>query len=221
MEGFLEGYRILDLTDAKGHLCGRILGDMGADVIKIEPPGGDPVRNRGPFYHDEPHPERDLNWFFANANKRGITLDLKTIDGLEIFKRLVGGAEVIIESFPPGYMEELGLDYASLIGIKPDIIFSSITPFGQDGPYAHYRVTDLVAASMGGMVYVHGDADRVPVRISVPHAYFLGSQHAAMGTITALYDRELTGEGQLVETSISTIRSSSTGGIFKQRSMHW
>ena len=202
MEGFLQGYRVLDLTDERGHLCGRILGDMGADVIKIEPPGGDPARNRGPFYHDEPHPEKGLYWFFANANKRGITLNLKTIDGREIFRQLVKGADVIIESFRPAYIEELGLDYPSLTRIKPDIILSSITPFGQDGPYAHYRVTDLVAASMGGMVYVHGDEDRAPVRISVPQAYFLGSQHAAMGTLTALYDRELTGEGQMVDTSI-------------------
>jgi crotonobetainyl-CoA:carnitine CoA-transferase CaiB-like acyl-CoA transferase len=202
MKGFLEGYRILDLTDEMGHLCGRILGDMGADVIKIEPPGGDPARNSGPFYHDDPHPEKGLYWFYANANKRGITLNLKMVDGRDIFRQLVKDADVIIESFQPSYLEKLSLGYSSLTEIKPDIILSSITPFGQGGPYAHYRVTDLIAASMGGMVYVHGDEDRAPVRISVPQVWFLGGQHAAMGTITALYHRELTGEGQMMDTSI-------------------
>ena len=202
MEGFLEGYRILDLTDEKGHLCGRILGDMAADVIKIEPPGGDPSRNTGPFYHDEPDPEKSLNWFYANANKRGITLDLKTVDGRQVFEELAKSADLIIESFHPGYMADLGLDYSSLAKIKPDIILTSITPFGQTGPHAQYKVTDIVAASMGGMAYIFGNEDRAPVRISQPQAYFLGSQHAAIGSLSALYHRELTGEGQWVDASI-------------------
>ncbi len=202
MEGFLEGYRILDLTDEKGHLCGRILGDMGADVIKIEPPGGDPSRNTGPFYHDEPDPEKSLNWFYTNANKRGITLNLKTADGRQVFEELAKSADLVIESFHPGYMADLGLDYSSLAKIKPDIILTSITPFGQTGPYAQYKVTDIVAVSMGGMAYIFGNEDRAPVRISQPQAYFLGSQHAAIGSLSTLYHRELTGEGQWVDASI-------------------
>ena len=185
MEGFLEGYRILDLTDEKGHLCGRILGDMGADVIKIEPPEGDTSRRIGPFYHDEPHPEKSLYWFFTNANKRGITLNLETVDGREIFKQLAKGADLIIESFRPKFMEELGLDYSALTRIKPDIILTSITPFGESGPYTNYKVTDIVAVSMGGMAYIHGNEDRAPVRISAPQACFLGAQHAAMGAVSA------------------------------------
>ena len=202
MNAMLSGYRILDLTDAKGHLCGRILGDMGADVIKIEPPEGDPSRNWGPFFRDEPNSERSLYWFFANANKRGITLNLKTADGKDIFRQLVKGADVILESFAPGYMAELGIDYLSLRKIKPDIIVTSIAPFGQTGPYVDYKVTDLILVSMGGMAYVYGDEDRAPVRISIPQAYFLGGQHAAVGTLFALYHRELTGEGQWVDVSI-------------------
>lgn len=202
MEGFLENYRILDLTDEKGHLCGRILGDMGADVIKVEPPGGDSARRNGPFYHDEPHPEKSLPWFYANANKRGITLNLTTVAGRTIFKQLAEQADLIVESFRPGYMEELGLDYSSLARVKPDIILTSISPFGKSGPYAHYKVTDLVAVSMGGMAYIFGDEDRAPVRISAPQAYFLGSQHAAIGSLFALYHRELTGDGQHVDVSI-------------------
>ena len=202
MEGFLQNYRILDLTDEKGHLCGRLLGDMGADIIKIEPPEGDPSRHTGPFYHDEPNPEKSLSWFYANANKRGITLNLETTGGRQILEQLVGSADLIIESFSPGYMAKLGLDYSFLVKIKPDIILTSITPFGQSGPYAHYKVTDLVAVATGGMANVFGDADRPPVRISAPQAYYLGSQHAAIGSLFALYHRELTGEGDWVDVSI-------------------
>jgi len=202
MQGFLEGYRVLDLTDEKGHLCGRILGDMGADVIKVEPPGGEPSRNIGPFYHDEPHPEKSLPWSYSNANKRGVTLNLETPEGREIFKEMVKQSDIVVESFRPGYLAELGLDYDSLAAIKPDIILTSITPFGQSGPRAQYKVTDLVAISMGGMAYVFGDEDRAPVRISQPQAYFLGGQHAAAGTLFALYNRDLTGEGDWVDVSI-------------------
>ena len=148
MEGFLEGYRILDLTDLKGHLCGRILGDMGADVIKIEPAGGDPSRHIGPFYHDDPDLEKNLNWFFTNANKRGITLNLKTPEGRKSLTNWWPGPNLIIYSFEPNDAN-YGLGYASLCKIKPDIILTSITPFGQSGPYVDYKVTDIVAVAIG------------------------------------------------------------------------
>ena len=202
MEGFLEGFRILDLTDRLGHLCGRILGDMGADVIKIEPPVGDSAREIGPFFHDEVDPEKSLSWFYTNANKRGITLDPSTNEGRDIFHRLVKSADLVLESFGPKYMANIGLGYSDLSEIKPDIILTSITPFGPDGPYAEYNATDLVAAAMGGMVWVFGDADRPPVRITAPQSCFLGAQHAAAGSLTALYHREMTGEGQCVDVSM-------------------
>src|SRR3972149_234795 len=104
----LSSFRVLDLTDDKGFLCGKILGDLGADVIKIEPPGGDPARNIGPFYHDIADPEKSFYWFAFNNNKRGITLNIETRDGQEIFKRLVKTADFVIESYPPGYMDRLG-----------------------------------------------------------------------------------------------------------------
>lgn len=109
VEGMLSPYRALDLTDEKGLLCGKILGDLGADVIKIERPGGDLARSIGPFYHDETDPEKSLFWFAFNTSKRGITLDIETADGQETFKSLVKGTDLVIESFPPGYMEQLGL----------------------------------------------------------------------------------------------------------------
>ncbi len=198
---FLGGYRVLDLTDEKGHLCGKLLGDLGADVIKIEPPGGDAGRNRGPFYKDIPDPEKSLPWFFTCLNKRGITLNLDTTDGRELFKRLVKTADFVIESFEPGYMDSLGLGYDELERIKPTIVMTSITSFGQSGPYAHYKATDLVGVSMGGMARLFGDPDGPPTRISAPQFYFFGSTHGAVGSMVAHYHRELTGEGQHVDVS--------------------
>lgn len=192
---------MLDLTDEKGVLCAKILGDLGADVIKVEPPQGDPARDIGPFHHDIPHPEKSLFWFYTNINKRGITLNIETTDGRELFNRLVKTADFIIESFEPGYMDSLGLGYSELERINPRLIMTSITPFGQSGPYAHYKVTDLVGVAMGGMVRLFGEFDRQPNRISAPQFYFFGGLHAAVGSMVALYYRELTGEGQHVDVS--------------------
>jgi crotonobetainyl-CoA:carnitine CoA-transferase CaiB-like acyl-CoA transferase len=198
---FLGGSRVLDLTDEKGHFCGKLLGDLGADVIKIEPPTGDSGRNRGPFYKDIPDPEKSLQWFFTCLNKRGITLNIETTDGRELFKRLVKTADFVLESFEPGYMDRLGLGYEQLEKIKPSIVMTSITPFGQKGPYAHYKATDLVGVSMGGMARLFGDPDGPPTRISAPQLHFLGSIHAAVGSMVAHYHRELTGDGQHVDVS--------------------
>lgn len=200
-EGMLASCRVLDLADEKGLLCGKILGDLGADVIKVEKPGGDPARNIGPFYKDTCDPEKSLYWFAFNTSKRGITLDIETADGQDIFKRLVKSADIVIESFPPGYMNKLGLGYSSLSQINPGIVLTSITPFGQSGPYKDYKTSDLVTMAMGGVLYVTGDADRCPVRISFPVAYQFAGTEAALGTVMALYHRNLTGEGQQVDIS--------------------
>lgn len=198
----LGSFRVLDLTDERGSLCGRILGDLGADVIKVERPGGDPTRNIGPFYGNMPHPERSLVWFAYNANKRGITLDIETSDGREIFKKLVAGAHFLIESFRPGHMGSLGLDYPTLCQINPSIIVTSITPFGQTGPRKHWKSSDLVAMATGGLMYLCGDPDRPPVRISVPQAYLHAGGQAAAATMIAHYYREKSGQGQHVDVSI-------------------
>ena len=127
-EKALSPYRVLDLTDEKGLLCGKIFADLGADVIKIERPGGDPARNIGPFYNDVPHPEKSLFWFAYNTGKRSITLNIETSDGRELLKRLVKNADFLVESFPPGYMESLGLGYQALSELNPRLIMTSITP---------------------------------------------------------------------------------------------
>ena len=198
----LEGCRALDLTDEKGFLCGKILADLGVDVIKVEKPGGDPSRRLGPFWHDEADPEKSLYWFAYNNNKRGITLDIETNDGKQIFKELVKKSDFIIESFDPGHMEKLGWDYFSLTDIKKDIILTSITPFGQTGPYRDYKASDIVLMGMAGQLFLTGDADRPPVNISVPQACLHAGADAAAGTLIAYYHRRKTGEGQHVDVSM-------------------
>jgi len=201
--GMLSPYRVLDLTDERGVLCGKLLGDLGADVIKVEKPGGDPSRNIGPFYHDEPDPEKSLFWFAFNTNKRGITLDIEKADGQEIFRKLVRTADFIVESFPPGYMEKLGLGYPELEKINPGLIMVSITPFGQSGPYKDYKGPDIVVWAMSGYMYQWGDSDRPPVRISHhSQAYAQTAPEAAAGALMALYNRHVTGHGQQVDISI-------------------
>lgn len=202
-EGMLSPYRILDLTDKKGQLCGKLLGDMGADVIKIEPPGGDASRNEGPFYKDNPHPERSLYWMSLNTSKRGITLDIRTMDGQAVFKRLADKADAVIESFNPGYLDQLGLGYADLNKTNPRIILTSITPFGQTGPYMNYKGEDLVCWALSGKLLITGDPDRAPVRVShVPHAWFHGSVDGAAGTAMAIFWRGTSGRGQHVDVSM-------------------
>jgi benzylsuccinate CoA-transferase BbsE subunit len=198
----LNGCRALDLTDENGFLCGKILADLGADVIKIERLGGDPARRIGPFWADIPHPEKSLYWFAYNSNKRGITLNIETADGKEILRELVKTADFVIESFPPGFMNSLGMGYAALSGVKGGIILTSITPFGQYGPYQNYQTSDIVTMGMSGVLYQTGDPDRPPSHISLPQACLHAGADAAVGTMMAYYYREMTGEGQHVDVSM-------------------
>ena len=181
----LSPYRVLDLTDERGLLCGKILADLGADVIQIEPPGGSSARDIGPFYHDEAHPEKSLFWWAYANNKRGVTLNLDTVDGRQLLQRLARGAHFLIESWPPGYLESLGLGYEALAAINPELIVVSITPFGQDGPYAHYKATDVTGMAMGGLMYLTGDPDRAPVRVGFPQFYLHGAAAGATGAMLA------------------------------------
>ncbi|MBX5493140.1 MAG: CoA transferase [Chloroflexi bacterium] len=200
--GVLAPYRVLDLSGSWGWLCGKILGDLGADVLKIEHPGGDPERGLGPFYGDVPHPERSLFWAAYNTSKRGITLDITCATGRELFLRLVRGADFLLESFMPGHLDALGLGYAALRAVNPRLIYISVTPFGARGPYAAYRATDLEAMALGGFLAVTGEPGRPPLRVSaVPQSPMWASMHAAMGALVAHWAREQRGTGQFVDVS--------------------
>ena len=152
----LPPLRVLDLTNIRGHFCGKVLGDMGCDVVKIEPPGGDPARDRGPFVEDVPDRNRSLTWLAYNTSKRGVTLNIESEDGRGILRHMVEKADILIESFDPGYLDGLGLSYAELRKVKPDLIMTSITPFGQEGPYRDYADSDIVLMALGGFMSENG-----------------------------------------------------------------
>ncbi|MBI3954136.1 MAG: CoA transferase [Chloroflexi bacterium] len=197
----LDGCRVLDLTDESGVFCTKVLAGLGADVIRIEPPGGHPMRRRAPFYGGQPDPEKSLYWFNFNFNKRGITLDIAAPEGRDILKRLAQGADFLVECFPPGYLDSLGLGYQHLSAGAPRLILTSITPFGQTGPHSRYKASDLTLCAMGGLAYVIGDEDTPPAWTNSEVAYHQAGAQAAVGTMMAHYYRELTGEGQHVDVS--------------------
>jgi benzylsuccinate CoA-transferase BbsE subunit len=193
--------RVLDLSGVEGFLCGKVLADLGAEVIKVERPGGDPSRDNGPFYHNIRDPEKSLYWFAYNLNKKGVTLNLETPEGRNLFKKLVGTADFVIESFPPGYLDGLGLGYADLSAVNPRLVMTSITPFGLTGPHKDYKASDIVVMAMGGLLNITGNPGQPPLRISLPQAFLLASAHAAAASMVAYYHRETTGQGQHVDVS--------------------
>lgn len=194
----MAGYRMLDLSDEKGMLCGKIFADMGVEVIKVERPGGDPARTLPPFYQDDPDPEKSLFWFSYNTGKKSVTLDLTTADGRAVFQDLVRVSDFVLESFPLGYLDGLGLGYDALSRLNPRIIVTSLTRFGDTGPGREQQADDLVLWATGGMMAIMGERDRPPVRMNLLQSYFHAGAEAAVGTMAAHYPRELTGEGQHV-----------------------
>ena len=200
----LSPYTVLDLTEGGFNWCGKVLADLGANVIKVEPPGGSPTRNVGPFVDGKRGKERSLFWASYCANKRSITLDLKVTGDASRFRNLASRADVLVESFMPGRMDKLGLGYGDMSRDNPGLVYTSISPFGQTGPYSRYAATDLVAWSMGGMQYLGGNEDRRPVRISAPQAELHAGAHAAAGTMAALWHSRNTGIGQHVDVSMQT-----------------
>jgi benzylsuccinate CoA-transferase BbsE subunit/naphthyl-2-methylsuccinate CoA transferase subunit len=197
----LASYRILDLAQGGTALCGKMLADLGARVIKVEQPGGDPSRSVGPFFQNIADEEKSLYWWAYNTNKQGITLNIQSKDGQDIFKRLVGKTDVVIESYPPGFMDQMGIGYTALSEINPKIIVTSITPFGQTGQYKNRPSSDLILTAMGGLMYIIGYPDRAPLRISFPQAALTAGAEAAVATMVPLYYREKTGIGQHVDVS--------------------
>jgi len=197
----LGPYRVLDLTDQRGLLCGQILADLGADVIQVEPPGGSPARALGPFAGDVVDPERSLFWWAYTRNKRSVTLDLAHPDGRNLFLRLAATADFVIESMGPGGLAALDLEHATLAGTNPRIVTVSISAFGQDGPKAGWAESDLVLLAAGGPLVLQGDDDRAPVRLPVPQAYLHAAAEGAVAALVAHHERERSGLGQHVDVS--------------------
>ncbi len=205
----LSGIRVLDLTQEPGFLAGKILAELGADVIKIEPPSGDLSGRRGPFLGGVDDPERSLLWHALNSSKRGITLSLEFERGRALLRELIGVADVLLETFAPGTLDAMNLGYADARAKNSGIVWASITPFGQTGPYAMYRAHDLVAVAMGGNPSMTGDPDRPPIRCSMPTAYYHAGPEAVIGVLTALYARGRSQQGDYIDVSMQEAQLSS------------
>jgi crotonobetainyl-CoA:carnitine CoA-transferase CaiB-like acyl-CoA transferase len=197
----LSAYRVIDMTNEEGLLCGQILADLGADVIQVEPPGGCRARSFGPWQQDESGPERSLFWWAYARNKRSIVLDIETAAGRDELIRLVRGADFLIESESPGRLAALGLDYDELVAVNPALVYVSISPFGQTGPKAGWAATDLTQVAAGGQAYLSGDEDRPPLRVRVPQAHAHAGSDAAVAALIAHFERKRTGHGQHVDIS--------------------
>ena len=198
----LEELRVLDLTDEKGMFCCKLLADMGADVIKIERPGGDPTRELGPFARLSSVPNSSLFFWYHNTSKRSITLNLEMREGQDIFRKLSERADVIVETLPPNRMRQLNLSYEALRKLHPRMIMTSITNFGQTGPYKHHKSSGLVASALGGQMYVCGEPCGPPLAPYGDQPYLAASIFAAIGTLLAVYSRHTTGKGQHVDISV-------------------
>ena len=201
--GPLNGIRVVEYGSfISGPFCAKMLADLGADVIKVEPPAvGDEARNHGPFPGDVPHREKSGLFLFLNTNKRGITLDLETATGRDIMLALLRKSDIFVENHPPSLSESLGLDYGSLNAQAPGLVVTSITPYGQTGPYRDYKGYDLTTNAAGGFSFGNGHAHREPLTTPAYQASYMAGLTAALASSIALLGRDLTGRGQLVDIS--------------------
>jgi len=206
MEGVgpLSGIKVLDLSeDIAGSFCARLLADYGADVLKVEPPDGSAMRRIGPYYHDEADPEKSLFFLILNLNKKGSTLDLKSHAGRRILRELVPHIDLVIESYRPGYLADLGLGYEDLAKINPGVVMTSITPFGQSGPYSQYAGEEIVSYAMGMVMGISGVQGRPPLKHGGFQAQYQGGLFGAGATAMALFAQDRQGVGQHVDVSIT------------------
>ena len=210
MPGALNGIKVLDLAeDVAGSFCARLLADYGADVLKLEPPGGSALRRLGPFFHDEPHQEKSLFFLVMNLNKKGATLNLEDAAGRKIFKELVSHVDVVVESHRPGWLESLGLGYPQLEEINPGLVMTSITPFGQDGPYSGFKAEEVVNYAMGMIMSISGLQGREPLKHGGFQAQYEGGLNGAAATSMAIFMKETTGLGQHIDLSVTECVASS------------
>lgn len=200
----LSPYRVIDLTDGRADLAGFVFAGLGADVVKVEPPGGSPARWDGPLDADQPDGWASLRFHAYNRGKRSVVLDLDTDTGRRDLLALVATADFLVENEAPGALAARGLGPEVLRAARPDLVHVAISPFGQDGPYAHHLATDLTLSAMGGSMALNGDPDRRPVRITVPQTWHHAAVESVLGALVAHHRRLATGEGQFVDTSVQT-----------------
>ncbi|MDE2640040.1 MAG: CoA transferase [Chloroflexota bacterium] len=200
--GALDGIRLLDLSTQPGQYAGRLLADLGADTIKVEPPGGDAMRRVGPFEGDAVGPESSLTWRYFNANKRSVTCNLDLPGGQRLLRELARDADVVLESYGPGYMESRGVGFEALRAVRPDLVYVSISGFGREGPHAGWQATELIAQAASGVLTLSGDPAGAPQMLGASQACITASLSAAQGALLAVFHKERTGEGQLVEVSM-------------------
>jgi crotonobetainyl-CoA:carnitine CoA-transferase CaiB-like acyl-CoA transferase len=200
----LAGFRVVELANERIAFAGKLLADMGADVILVEPPGGDPARQYPPFLDDIPGPDRSLWWWCYHTSKRGVVLDLEQARDQARFKALVASADILLESEPAGRLASLGLDYDDLTATRPDLVFVSVTSFGRSSPNAETPVTDLTLLAGAGPAWSCGYDDHAlpPVRGGGNQGYHTACHFAAMSALTALFYRLSSGEGQFVDVSM-------------------
>lgn len=198
----LEGLRVLDLSGPMGNYAGKLFADMGADVILVEPPQGTALRREPPFIAGIAGVERSLNFAYQNTSKRGICLDLDTASGQHLFRELAATADLVIETFPPGWMDARGIGYEALSQRKPSISVASITPFGQTGPYAQMQATDLVGLALGGLLHMGGYRDAAPTQAHGDQAFKCAAMYGAVAAMLAVTQAELSGQGQHVDISM-------------------
>ena len=204
MLGFLDDVQVLELTHSlAGAFCAKFLADQGAPTLKVEPPGrGDATRHEPPFLGGVPHPERSTLFLAANTNKRSITLDITTPTGRDLFLHLVASRDVLIDSFAPDTLTQLGLGYDTLRQLNPRLIVLSITPFGQTGPYRHYHSSDLIAQAMGGFLYTTGRSEAPPMGTVLEQTAVVTARNAVVALMGALLRQRLSGQGQHIDVSI-------------------
>lgn len=209
MAGFLFDVKVLELADEKGEFCGKLLAGAGADVLKIEPPGGNGTRTLRPFYHDEPHVDRSLYFWHYNFGKRGITLDIHTLEGTAVLKKLIAQSDVLLDTLPLDTLEKLDLDWPALQKLNPRLIYLVLTPFGRSGPWRDYKATDLIHLALGGQMMCcgyspkeDGTYDTPPIAPQMWHAYHIAGNQAFIAAVGALIGRETTGTGEMLDVPI-------------------
>jgi len=215
--GPLAGVRVIELAGERTQFCGKLLADMGADVIAVEPPGGSLARRIGPYAGDRVDLNRSLHFWYYNTSKRGVTLSLEHDEGRALLAQLLAGADVLIEAAPPGQLDRLGAGHAAFAAKLPRLIWAAITPFGQTGPYRDFAMTDLTSMAMGGPMASCGYDDLAgapPIRPDGGHSLHIAGVYAAIGVMIAVMERLTSGRGQYLDLSIHEACACTTEGAF-------